>query len=116
MRSVLLLATLCLAGCVQTRHFDNAQECPVYDVVDKPTRGLVNLAPELEHDLRALTPKRPWPEKVCWYQEPTGNLLAMFRRHPDGPLDMGFEYQLQGTKWIFLKENEYVVLTHERRK
>jgi hypothetical protein len=109
MRIVILITAVFLAGCTQVRHFDSAQGCDVWDVVKEPIKGLVNVAPELQSRLRFLVPSKQWPDEICWYLEPSGHLVAMYRRAKTDEFNKTYEFEQRDGQWVFLKEDEYHV-------
>ena len=108
------IGVLCLliAACSSTTSHDDPYRCPVWEVADSPTDGLVKVPQPLFGALEALIPGRRFQsEHVCWYVKPSGHLEAF----PwDGAYDVGFEFESTDEGWKFLKRNEYVYLTHKR--
>ena len=89
-------------------------ECPVWDLSDAFTDGLVGVKEPLRSTLEALVPGGHFAaEKVCWYQLPTGHIEAYPWR---GAFDVGFEFEKKSDGWVFVKKNEYIYLSRSKRR
>ena len=113
MRVTVLLAIL-IAGCTSAPHGGDPYECPVWEVTSDVTDGRVNVNPSLVAILDAQVPEAKLSSAhVCWYQTPEGHLEGYPWHYG---YDTGFEFEKATSGWRYLKRNDYIVLSHRRRR
>jgi hypothetical protein len=113
--ALLVLAFAAVSACTRLPSVDQRKGCGVYNLLDGPTDGLVTVGTDMASDLKKATPGR-WPSQICWYQRADGNLVGMFQSTRNGKYDRGYVYEWRFSEWAFLKDEEFIVVTHERQR
>ena len=122
MKSVLLLLLVALIqSCASDPYTSYRDNCPIYDFEGKLTDALVAMPPEREKELLASIPVTISCPRLCWYQKPSGNILG-YSDPAIAPISntcpgwMGYEFGQKDSKWVFLKQEQYIVLSHSRKR